>query len=85
MVRAYILMDWNEKVETYLKDDDFMLSNQGGAMAYKYYPTRNMLIEVIDFDRLVDRAAKRNEVFIRILEGKADNTGRVRDPLGIAE
>lgn len=85
MVRAYILMDWNEKVETYLKDDDFTLSFQGGAMAYRYYPTRNMLIEVIDFDRLADRAAKRNEVFIRILEGKADNTGKVKDPLSIGK
>lgn len=82
MVRAYILMDWNDKVEAYLKREEFVLSNLGGPMAYRYFPWHNMMIEVLDFGRLADRAAKRNEVFENILKGNADQSGRkVSDPL----
>ena len=83
MVRAYVLMDWNDKVETYLKDEDFVLSNQGGPMAYKYFDQRNMLVEVLAFDRLADRAAKRNEVFTKILSGQSDHSGKANDPLTV--
>ncbi len=82
MVRAYILLDWNEKAEAYLKREEFVLSNLGGSMAYRYFPWHNMMIEVLDFNRLADRAAKRNEVFENILKGNADNSGRkLTDPL----
>lgn len=44
-------------------------------MAYKYFDTRNMIVEVLAFDRLKDRAAKRNMVFVDILEGKTNFAG----------
>ena len=76
MVRGYILADWNDKLRTYLEDNDFILTDSGGPMAYRYFGTRNLMIEVLAFDRLADRAAKRNEVFRQILEGRSDYTGR---------
>ncbi|SNT29022.1 Histidine kinase-, DNA gyrase B-, and HSP90-like ATPase [[Luteovulum] sphaeroides subsp. megalophilum] len=81
MVRAYVLMDWNEKLEAYLKREEFVLSNQGGPMAYRYFPWHNMIVEVLAFDRLADRAAKRNEVFESILKGQSNHTGKKQDPL----
>jgi len=75
MVRGYVIADWNDDLETYLKDNDFKITNFGGPMAYKYFDTRNMIIEVLAFDRLKDRAAKRNMVFVDILEGKTNYAG----------
>jgi hypothetical protein len=76
MVRGYILADWNDKFRTYLKDHDFILTESGGPMAYRYFAARNLMIEVLAFDRLADRAAKRNEVFRQILEGRSDYAGK---------
>lgn len=75
MVRGYVIADWNDDLETYLKDNDFKITNFGGPMAYKYFDTRNMIVEVLAFDRLKDRAAKRNMVFVDILDGKTNYAG----------
>lgn len=75
MVRGYVIADWNEDLETYLKDNDFKITNFGGPMAYKYFDARNMIIEVLAFDRLKDRAAKRNMVFVDILDGRTNYAG----------
>ena len=81
MVRAYVVIDWNDGLETYLKDENFIITNHGGPMAYKYFDVRNIMIEVLAFDRLADRAAKRNEVFISILNGQANYIGKPIDRL----
>lgn len=75
MVRGYIIADWNDDLETYLRDNDFKLTNFGGPMAYKYFDNRNMMVEVLAFDRLKDRALKRNQVFVDILEGRTNFAG----------
>lgn len=75
MVRGYVIADWNDDLETYLKDNDFKITNFGGPMAYKYFDARNMMVEVLAFDRLKDRAAKRNMVFVDILDGKTNFAG----------
>lgn len=75
MVRGYVIADWNDDLERYLKDNDFKITNFGGPMAYRYYDTRNMMVEVLAFDRLKDRAAKRNQVFIDILAGRTNYAG----------
>jgi hypothetical protein len=69
MVRGYILADWNDQLEDYLKMEDFVITNYGGQMAYRYFTTLNLMIEVLAFDRLVDRADNRNDAFVKILEG----------------
>jgi hypothetical protein len=71
MVRGYILADWNEQLEEYLKIEDFVITNYGGQMAYRYFQTLNLMLEVIAFDRLVDRANNRNDAFVQILEGRS--------------
>lgn len=76
MVRGYVLTDWNDKLQKYLKNNDFVQTDFGGPMAYRYYRELNMLIEVLAFDRLADRATKRNEVFSQILEGQSDHSGK---------
>lgn len=75
MIRGYVIADWNDDLQRYLLDNDFKITNFGGPMAYKYYDARNMMIEVLAFDRLKDRAAKRNQVFVDILEGRSDFAG----------
>lgn len=75
MVRGYILADWNDEIRNYLMNNDFIVTDHGGPMAYRYYNARNLMIEVLAFDRLADRAAKRNQVFVQILEGQSDYTG----------
>jgi len=76
MVRCYILTDWNEKLEKYMRTNDYITTNFGGLMAYRYYREINMMIEVLAFDRLLDRAGKRNEIFKNILEGKSNYEGK---------
>lgn len=75
MIRGYVIADWNDDLKTYLMDNDFKITNFGGPMAYRYYDTRNMMVEVLAFDRLRDRAAKRNQVFVDILEGRTSYAG----------
>lgn len=72
MVRGYILADWNDKLKRYLKFEDFILSKVGGRMAYKYFKELNLIIEVLAFDRLVDRAFNRNEAFVKMLDGQSN-------------
>lgn len=72
MVRGFILADWNTNLETYLRNEDFIITNFGGKMAYKYFHALNMIIEVLAFDRLVDRASNRNEAFVQMLEGRSN-------------
>ncbi|WP_245418564.1 hypothetical protein [Cohaesibacter intestini] len=79
MVRGYILADWNDKLERYLKIEDFILTNFGGQMAYRYYKELNLIIEVLAFDRLVDRASNRNEAFVSMLESRSNYD---RTPVG---
>jgi len=71
MVRGYILADWNDQLQDYLASEDFVITNYGGQMAYRYYQTLNLMLEVIAFDRLVDRASNRNDAFVQILEGRS--------------
>ncbi|WP_234908139.1 hypothetical protein [Rhizobium rhizogenes] len=71
MVRGYVLADWNDNLQSYLEMEDFMITNYGGRMAYRYYKTLNLMLEVVAFDRLVDRASNRNEAFVQMLEGRS--------------
>lgn len=80
MVRGYILADWNEQLQEYLDSEDFVITNYGGQMAYRYYKTLNLMLEVIAFDRLVDRASNRNDAFVKILEGRSTYD---RKPTGV--
>jgi hypothetical protein len=82
MVRGYILADWNEQLEEYLKNEDFVITNYGGQMAYRYFQTRNLMLEVIAFDRLVDRANNRNDAFVQILEGHSTYDRKSKGALG---
>jgi hypothetical protein len=82
MVRGYILADWNDDLENYLKIEDFVITNYGGQMAYRYYQNMNLMIEVIAFDRLVDRANNRNEAFVQILEGRSTYDRKPKGGLG---
>ena len=75
MVRGYILADWNDELREYLMNNDFIVTDHGGPMAYRYYTARNLMIEVLAFDRLADRAFKRNQVFVQILEGRSNYAG----------
>lgn len=85
MVRGYILADWNDKLERYLRIEDFILTNFGGQMAYRYYKELNLIIEVLAFDRLVDRASNRNEAFVKILEGQSNYDLKSNSTLSAAE
>lgn len=85
MVRGYILADWNDKLETYLKIEDYIISKSGGKMAYRYYGTLNFMIEVLAFDRLIDRARNRNEAFVQMLEGRSNYDRTPKNPLGSTE
>jgi hypothetical protein len=72
MVRGYVLADWNDKLKSYLTIEDFTFTNFGGQMAYRYYSALNLMVEVLAFDRLVDRATNRNEAFVQMLEGRSN-------------
>jgi hypothetical protein len=85
MVRGYILADWNDKLQTYLENEDFILTNSGGKMAYRYYNKLNLIIEVLAFDRLVDRANNRNEAFVQMLEGRTMADRKSINTLSVAE
>ncbi|GEO84653.1 hypothetical protein GCM10007920_05100 [Ciceribacter naphthalenivorans] len=71
MVRGYVLADWNDNLQVYLEMEDFMITNYGGQMAYRYYKALNLMLEVVAFDRLIDRASNRNEAFVQMLEGRS--------------
>lgn len=71
MVRGYVLADWNNQLQEYLAGEDFVITDYGGQMAYRYYTTLNLMLEVIAFDRLVDRASNRNDAFVQILAGQS--------------
>ncbi|MDV6333229.1 hypothetical protein [Asticcacaulis sp. 201] len=81
MVRGYVLADWNDNLQTYLEMEDFIITNYGGQMAYRYYKTLNLMLEVIAFDRLVDRATNRNEAFVQMLEGRSSYDRKPKSPL----
>lgn len=85
MARGYILADWNDNLERYLKIEDFILTNFGGQMAYRYYKELNLIIEVLAFDRLVDRASNRNEAFVSMLEGRSNFDRSSKSKLSAAE
>lgn len=85
MVRGYILADWNDKLVRYLKMEDFTMSKIGGQMAYRYYKELNLLIEVLAFDRLIDRASNRNEAFVKMLEGASNFDRKSQSTLSAAE
>jgi hypothetical protein len=80
MVRGYILADWNPDLENYLKEEDFVVTNYGGQMAYRYFQTLNLMLEVIAFDRMVDRAANRNDAFVQILDGRSSYDRKPTSP-----
>lgn len=85
MIRGYLLADWNDSLEAYLSMEDFKFSNFGGKMGYRYYDNLNLMIEVIAFDRLVDRASNRNEAFIKILDGQSNFDRTPKSALSVAE
>lgn len=85
MVRGYILADWNDKLERYLKTEDFIRTNFGGQMAYRYYRELNLIIEVLAFDRLIDRASNRNEAFVSMLEGRSNYDRKSKGALSAAQ
>lgn len=85
MVRGYILADWNDRLERYLKTEDFIRTNFGGQMAYRYYRELNLIIEVLAFDRLIDRASNRNEAFVSMLEGRSNYDRKSRGALTAAQ
>ncbi|EJL29496.1 ATP-binding protein [Novosphingobium sp. AP12] len=82
MVRGYILADWNDQLQEYLASEDFVITNYGGQMAYRYYQTLNLMLEVIAFDRLVDRASNRNDAFVQILDGRSTYDRKPTGALG---
>lgn len=82
MVRGYVLADWNDSLQKYLEMEDFVITNYGGQMAYRYFTTLNLMLEVIAFDRLVDRASNRNDAFVQILEGRSTYDRKPNGPLG---
>lgn len=85
MVRGYILADWNDKLESYLKTEDFIRTNFGGQMAYRYYIQLNLIIEVLAFDRLIDRASNRNAAFVSMLEGRSNYDRTPKGALSAAQ
>ena len=85
MVRGYILADWNDKLERYLRTEDFIRTNFGGQMAYRYYRELNLIIEVLAFDRLIDRASNRNEAFVSMLEGRSNYDRKSKGELSAAQ
>lgn len=82
MVRGYVLVDWNDSLQSYLKNEDFVITNYGGQMAYRYYGGLNLMLEVLAFDRLVDRATNRNEAFVQMLEGRSTYDRKPKGTLG---
>lgn len=82
MVRGYILADWNDQLQEYLASEDFVITNYGGQMAYRYYQALNLMLEVIAFDRLVDRASNRNDAFVQILDGRSTYDRKPKGALG---
>lgn len=82
MVRGYILADWNTQLQEYLAAEDFVITNYGGQMAYRYYQHLNLMLEVIAFDRLIDRASNRNDAFVQILEGQSTYDRKPKGALG---
>ncbi|MEM7241237.1 MAG: ATP-binding protein [Pseudomonadota bacterium] len=85
MVRGYILADWNNSLKRYLKFEDFIMSKVGGQMAYRYYKELNLIIEVLAFDRLVDRASNRNEAFVKMLNSESNYNRKAKGALSAAE
>lgn len=85
MVRGYVLADWNESLQSYLEIEDFVITNYGGQMAYRYFKTLNLMLEVVAFDRLVDRATNRNEAFVQMLEGRSTHDRKPKGTLGSLE
>lgn len=85
MVRGYILADWNSNLERYLRIQDFTLTNFGGQMAYRYYKELNLIVEVLAFDRLIDRARNRNEAFVKMLDGQSNYDRKPKSALSAAE
>ena len=85
MVRGYVLADWNDSLESYLAMEDFKFTNFGGKMGCRYYGTLNIMIEVIAFDRLADRAFNRNEAFVKMLDGQSNFDRKPKSVLSAAE
>ncbi|NRB15108.1 MAG: ATP-binding protein [Rhizobiales bacterium] len=81
MVRGYVLADWNDSLQSYLENEDFTITKFGGQMAYRYYNTLNLMLEVVAFDRLVDRASNRNEAFVQMLEGRSNYDRKTKGTL----
>lgn len=82
MVRGYVLADWNDSLQNYLRMEDFVITNYGGQMAYRYFQSLNLMLEVVAFDRLVDRATNRNEAFVQMLEGRSTYDRKPKGTLG---
>ncbi|MBS4074758.1 ATP-binding protein [Ameyamaea chiangmaiensis] len=82
MVRGYVIADWNDNLQNYLQMEDFVITNYGGQMAYRYFQSLNLMIEVVAFDRLVDRATNRNEAFVQMLEGRSTYDRKPKGTLG---
>jgi hypothetical protein len=75
-----VTASWNEP-EEYLKIEAFVITNYGGQMAYRYFQTLNLMLEVVAFDRLADRANNRNDAFVQILEGRSTYDRKPKDAL----
>lgn len=82
MVRGYVIADWNDNLQSYLRMEDFVITNYGGQMAYRYFQSLNLMLEVVAFDRLVDRATNRNEAFVQMLEGRSTYDRKPKGTLG---
>ncbi|GAA3784983.1 hypothetical protein GCM10022600_00030 [Qipengyuania pelagi] len=82
MVRGYVIADWNDNLQKYLQMEDFVITNYGGQMAYRYFQSLNLMLEVVAFDRLVDRATNRNEAFVQMLEGRSSYDRKPKGTLG---
>ena len=54
-------------------------------MAYRYYRELNLIIEVLAFDRLIDRANNRNEAFVSMLEGRSNYDRKSKSALSAAQ
>ena len=54
-------------------------------MAYRYYKELNLIVEVLAFDRLIDRARNRNEAFVKMLDGQSNYDRKPKSALSAAE
>lgn len=62
-IYAYIVVDFTEKVRTWLSDEEDFTPMPDGLGYYKWRTNKNLYIEVISWDKLMKDAKLRNSIF----------------------